>query len=591
MNRRHTRSLAACALVFSAVSAAAAAAAPATQPAPREEYRKFAMTHQGDAEAGKRLFAEPGRIACSLCHTTDGTGGKAGPDLFAIGDKFGRDDLIQQVLQPSATIAPGYNTTIVRTKAGDTFEGVVKESGDDAIGLMGSDGQLKRIKAADVEAKRTTDVSLMPEGLEGALTQQQFADLVAYLTTLKAPQSTAAAALGVPSEIQSLKTPVPLRQVNSAANSFKHPVWFGAVPGLTDSFAVVEHETGTIWLYRKTATEESKTPFLKVGKNAPGTTGLIGMTFHPKFTENRKYYIVRHTLDDAGGTGNPSDPKGDGKTAGKTDAKGFATRIFQGVAAADLRSDSGEPLKEVFTIHSTVNDHPGGSLAFGPTDGYLYVGMGDSGPHNDPNGNGQNLSVLQAKIHRIDVDHPDAGKGYSVPKDNPFVNKPGVRPEIWAYGLREPWRFNFDPVTHDLWVGDVGQDFYDEVDIVRRGENYGWNVMEGFERFSNKYRREGETFTPPVFAYARKYGQSVTGGFVYRGDPKSSFYGAYVFGDYQKKKLFALTQKDRKLEKVRLLADAPQSVVSFGQDASGNIYAVGYEGNIYKLDLDATKFE
>jgi putative heme-binding domain-containing protein len=573
MNQRSTRPLAA--LLLSA--SAAFAAPPATRPAPREEYRKFAMVHQGDADAGRRLFLEPGKVACSTCHTTDGSGGKAGPDLFAIGDKFGRDDLIQQVLEPSATIAPGYNTTIVRTKGGDVLDGVVKESGDDAIGLMGSDGQLRRVKTADIESKRTTDVSLMPEGLEGALTQQQFADLVAYLTTLKVPQSTAAAAHGMPADIPPLSTPVPLRQFNSGANAFKHPIWFGAVPGLTDAFVVAEHETGTIWLYRKTGAEESKTPFLKTGRATPGSNGLIGMAFHPKFTENRKYYVVRHTTDDK------ADVKGGGK--------GFATRVFQGVAAADLRSDSGEPLTEVFTIRSAVNDHPGGSLAFGPADGYLYVGMGDSGPHNDPNGNGQNLSILQAKIHRIDVDHPDAGRGYSVPSDNPFVGRPGVRPEIWAYGLREPWRFSFDPVTHDFWVADVGQDLYEEIDVVRKGENYGWNVMEGFDRFSNKYRREGETFTPPVFAYARKYGQSVTGGFVYRGDPKSTFYGSYVFGDYQKKKIFALTQKDRRLDRVRLLADAPQSVVSFGQDADGSIYFVGYEGNIYKLGLDATRFE
>jgi putative heme-binding domain-containing protein len=545
-----------------------AAAAPPTQPAPREKYRAFAMVHQGDAEAGKTLFFEPQKIACSNCHTTDGKGGKAGPDLFAIGDKFGRDDLIQQVLEPSATIAVGYSTTIIRTKAGDMVQGIVKESNDQTIGIMGADAKLIQIKVSDIDRKQTTDVSFMPEGLEGALTQQQFADLIAYLTTLKAPQSTAQEFHGMPLEIPVLKTPVALRQVNSPQNRFKHPVWFGAVPGLSDTFTVLEHETGTIWLYRKSGSEESKTVFLETGRVVKGTNGLLGMVFHPKFTENHKYYIVRHTVE----------------------GNGFATYIMQGVAAADLKSDSGQPLKEIFPIHSTTNDHPGGSLQFGP-DGYLYVGMGDSGPQGDPEGHGQNLSLLQAKIHRIDVDHPDAGKGYSVPPDNPFVNKPGVRPEIWAYGLREPWRFSFDPATGEFWVGDVGQDLYEEVDIVRKGENYGWNVMEGFERFSNKYRREGQTFVPPVFAYTRRYGQSVTGGFVYRANPKSSFYGAYIFGDYQQKRIFALTHKDRELDQVRLLVNTPQSVVSFGQDAAGEIYAVGYEGNIYKLDLASSRFE
>jgi putative heme-binding domain-containing protein len=526
------------------------------------------MVHQGDAAAGKALFMEPQKIACANCHTTDGKGGKAGPDLFAIGDKFGRDDLIQQVLFPSASIAVGYSTTTIKTKAGDSFQGIIKESNDQSVGLMGSDGKLVHIKLTDIDQQRTTDVSLMPEGLETALTQQQFADLIAYLASLKAPQSVAASFHGMPLEIPPLKTPLELTQFNSPENAFKHPTWFGTVPGLTDTFTVVEHETGKIWLYEKHGSIESKTTFLATSRVVPGTRGLLSMVFHPNYAQNRKYYIVNHT----------------------TEGNRFASFVMQGVAAPDLKSDSGQPLKEVITLHAVTNGHYGGSLQFGP-DGYLYVGMGDSGPQGDPEGHSQNTSLLLGKILRIDVDHPDAGKGYSVPSDNPFVNKPGFRPEIWAYGLREPWRFSFDPVTKDFWVGDVGQDLYEEIDIVRKGENYGWNVMEAFERYSNKYRRDGETYTPPVFAWTRKYGQSSTGGFVYRANPKSSFYGVYIFGDYQKKRIFALTQKDRVLDQVRLLATAPQSVVSFGQDAQGQIYFVGYEGNIYKLELDSARFE
>ncbi|HEY8749551.1 MAG TPA: PQQ-dependent sugar dehydrogenase [Tepidisphaeraceae bacterium] len=565
MTKSSTRLLAASLLVL---VIGAGVSAQSTRPAPRDRYRTFAMVHQGDAEAGKKLFLEPQKIACANCHTVDGKGGKAGPDLFAIGDKFGRDDLIEQVLEPSKTIAVGYSNTIIRTKSGDTFQGIVKESTEQSIGLMGADGKLIQVKTADIDQKRTSDVSLMPEGLEATLTQQQFADLISYLTTLKAPQSTVALFHGQPLEIPSLKTPVALKQINSRANSFKHPVWFGAIPGLADSYLVLEHETGTIWLFHKTATEETKTPFLQVGKFVKGTNGLTGFVFHPKFTENRKYYLVNHT----------------------TEGNGFATYIMQGVASPDFKTDSGQPLKEILPIHSLTNDHPGGSLAFGP-DGYLYVGMGDSGPQGDADHKGQNLSIMQAKIHRIDVDHPDAGKGYSVPKDNPFVNKPGVCPETWAYGLREPWRFSFDPLTGDFWVADIGQDLYEEIDIVHKGENYGWSVYEGFERFSNKTRRDNETYVPPLFTYTRKYGQSVTGGYVYRANPKSSFYGAYIFGDYQQKRLFALTQKNGSLDKVRVLTRTTQSVVSIGQDAMGEIYYVGYEGNIYKLDLESSRFE
>jgi len=545
-----------------------AVGAQTTRAAQRTRYREYAMVNQGDAAAGKALFEQPGKIACSQCHTTDGKAGKVGPDLFAIGNKYGRDDLIEQVLEPSATIAPGYTNNVIRTKSGEVYQGILKESNDQEIGLMGADSKLIHIRIADIDQRRPLSESLMPEGLEGTMSQRQFADLICYLTTLKAPQATAQEFHGMPLEIPSLKTPVALKQVNSRENRFKHPVWFGNVPGLADSYVIQEHETGSIWLLHKTDSEETKTKFLDIGRVVPGTNGLTGMAFHPKFTENHKYYIVNHT----------------------TEGKGFATYILQGIAAADFKTDSGQPLKEAITIHSSTNDHPGGALAFGP-DGYLYVGMGDSGPQRDPNGNGQNLSLLQGKILRIDVDHPDAGKGYSVPSDNPFVNKPGVRPEIWSYGMREVWRFSFDPVTGDLWEGDVGQDLYEEVNIIHKGENYGWNVMEGFERFSNKYRRDGETYVPPVFAYTRKYGQSVTGGFVYRGNPKSSFYGVYIFGDYQQKRLFGITQKDRMLEKARVLTKTTQSVVSLGQDAQGNIYYVGYEGNIYKLDLDSTTFE
>ena len=292
------------------------------------------------------------------------------------------------------------------------------------------------------------------------------------------------------------------------------------------------------------------------------------MVFHPKFAENHKYYLMR--ADSDGGH--------------------FPSLLLQGEATLDLRRDSGQPLKQILSFPGVTSGDHGGGLAFGP-DGYLYVGMGDSGPMGDTEGHGQNLSTLLGKMLRIDVDHPDSGKGYSIPPDNPFVGKAAARPEIWAYGLREPWRFSFDPLTHDLWVGDVGQDLYEEIDIVRRGENYGWNVMEGFERFSNRFRREGEAFIPPIFSYSRKYGQTVVGGLVYGASPQSSFHGVYIFGDYQKKGIFALTQKDRVLDRVRLIATSPQQPVSFTADDKGQIYFVGYEGNIYKLDLDSSEFE
>ena len=534
----------------------------------RQRYQTYAMVHQGDAAAGQKLFSDSSKLACTQCHTVDGKGGKAGPDLFAVGDKYGRDELIESILYPSAKIAVGYSTTTIRTRSGDMFQGIIKDANDREIALMGSDGKLVRIDTRQIDRQQTTDVSLMPEGLEAALTLPQFADLIAYLASLKAPQSSATLHHGMPAVIPPLKTPVRLEPFIRHENHFEHPVWFGPVPGLKDHFAVVEHETGRIWLLHKTATEEQKMPFLDTDRYDRGSRGLLGLVFHPNFASNRRYFFVKHLA-----SGNH-----------------FATHLFEGRAAPDLKRDSGEPIRELLDIEILTNGHYGGGLAFGP-DGYLYMSMGDGGPQTDPEGHAQNLSLLLGKMLRIDVDHRDPGKGYAVPKDNPFVGVKGVRPEIWAYGLRESWRFSFDPLTHELWDGDVGQDLYEEIDIIRRGENYGWNVYEGFEPFSNKYRREGEKYVPPIFAWTRQYGQSSTGGFVYRADPKSSFYGVYIFGDYQKSRLFALTAKNRVLEKVRLIGESPQQVVSFGRDDEGELYVVGYQGMIYKMDLSVTRFD
>jgi glucose/arabinose dehydrogenase len=192
---------------------------------------------------------------------------------------------------------------------------------------------------------------------------------------------------------------------------------------------------------------------------------------------------------------------------------------------------------------------------------------------------------------RLDVDRSEGERSYAIPPDNPFKDTAGFRPEIWAWGFREPWRFSFDVNTGDLWVGDVGQDRYEEVDVVRPGENYGWNVYEGFEPFSNRYRRPQQTYVLPVFAYGRKFGVSVTGGFVYRSQKRSSFEGVYIFADYQSQRIFGLRQQNRVLDTVRQIGFAPQRVVSFGRDVEGELYVVGYEGMIYRLRLDRAVFE
>jgi putative heme-binding domain-containing protein len=541
-----------------------------------DAYRKYALTHEGDVARGARLFADPQKLACATCHSVDGRADKAGPDLFAAGDKFGRRDLVDAILMPSATISPGYGTVIVETKMGDEFQGVLKQATEAGVQLMGGDGHLVSIAKADIREQRGSTVSLMPEGLQAGLSLQEFTDLTEYLAKLQQPESALVSNHGMPAIIPKSAKPVtvapffseplklPRGKVQTGLTSFHQ------VPGLSNVFLVL-HQKGMIWRMEKTATGEDKTVFADLTGEVfyeRGPNGLLDVAFHPKFRENRKYYLKYQVFEE-------------GKVATILVEKTFAT---------DFKGDSGKPPRGVLKIVSVAEDHSGGCLQFGP-DGFLYIVMGDTGPHNDPNGHAQNLQLLLGKLMRIDVDHTEGDLGYAIPADNPFVGRSDARPEIWAYGFRNPWRFCFDPVTGDLWLADVGQDRVEEVDIVHRGENYGWNVYEGFEPFSNQYRKEGRTFTPPVFAYKRKYGVSITGGYVYRGDRRSSFYGVYVCGDYSSKRIFGVTQENGTLKTVRQIGTLPQGLVSFGIDEAGHIYAVGYEGMVYQLDFTEARFD
>ncbi len=541
-----------------------------------EEYRKYALTHDGDISRGEKLFTDEQKLACAKCHSIDGQASKAGPDLFAAGDKFGRRDLVDAVLMPSATIAPGYGTIIVETKAGMEYQGVLKQSTDRGVQLMGADGKLVSIATADIKEQRGSTVSLMPEGVHAGLSLQEFTDLTEYLATMRQPETALVSNRGMPSLIPQLaklitarpfftqELRVPRGKVQTGLTGFHQ------VPGFSNVFLVL-HQQGMIWMMTKKANAEESTVFAdltQVAFSDRGPNGLLGMAFHPKFPENRKYYLKYQVFEE-------------GKVT---------TLIVEKQFAADFKQDSGRPPRRLIKIVSVAEDHGGGCLQFGP-DGFLYFGMGDTGPHNDPNGHAQNLQLLLGKMMRIDVDHSEGDNVYSIPKENPFHGWLNARPEIWAYGFREPWRFSFDRLTGDLWLADIGQDRVEEVNIVRRGENYGWNVYEAFEPFSNQYRKEGRNFISPLFAYKRKYGNSITGGHVYRGDKKSSFYGVYLFGDYTSKRIFGMTQENGALKTVRQIGSIPQGLVSFGIDEAGTIYAVGFEGMIYQLDFTGSRFD
>lgn len=540
------------------------------------------MGHDGNPARGRELFDDEQRAACGKCHSVDGSSSKGGPDLFAVGDKFPRRELVQAVLEPSAEIAVGFGTTVVDTKSGELFQGIIKEATAEALELVKADGERVRIATRDIEEQTGSTVSLMPDGLQVSLAQEEFTDLIEFLVTLKQPESTLMSNRGMPEDIPQLAKPIALRLFLSEGLRLPYAfvqqpgdvrfglVWFGQLPGVDRAFLVV-HQSGKIWLLDKSASQDAKTLFADVSQGVfseRGPNGLLSIAFHPRFLENRKYYLKHQVLEE-----------------GK-----IATTVVERRAAEDFRSDSGQPSRRLWKVVSTTQDHSGGCMAFGP-DGFLYIAMGDTGPQQDPQGHGQDLTTPLSKILRIDVDRNDPGLAYAIPADNPFLDRPDVLPEIWAYGFREPWRFSFDRLTRDLWVGDVGQDRVEEVAIVRRGENHGWNVHEGFEPFSNRYRKDGATYVPPVFAYRRKFGNSITGGYVYRGDKRSSFYGVYICGDYTSHRIFGLQQQDRTLQVVRQIGVAPQNIASFAEDEEGNLYVVGYEGLIFQLDFSEAVFE
>ncbi len=555
------------------------------QPANREHsvanadldtYRRYALIHQGDVTQGAKLFADEQRLACARCHSLDGRAGKAGPDLFAVGDKFGRRELVDAILQPSATIAPGYETIIVQTRAGEEYQGILKQANDAGVQLMGADGKLVLIATADLKSRRGSPVSLMPENLQSGLSLPEFTDLIEYLAALKQPANSLASHHGMPEEIPPIARPIGVRPFFAQALTLPRGrqetglTALQAVPGRAHDFLVL-HQKGMIWRMTKTPTGAEQSVFLDLTGEVfseRGPNGLQDLTFHPNFRVNRKYYLDYQVFED-------------GKVC---------SLIVEREFAPDFQHDSGKPPRRIINIASVAEDHSGGCLEFG-ADGFLYVIMGDTGPHNDPNGHAQNLELLLGKLLRIDVDHHENGRAYAIPADNPFRGRSAARPEIWAYGFRNPWRFSFDRVTGDLWLADVGEDRVDEVDLVRRGQNYGWNVYEGFEPFSNQYRKAARTFTPPLFAYRRKYGNCITGGYVYRGDKQSSFYGVYVCGDFNAKRIFGVTQENGALKTVHQIGMVPERLVSFGEDESGQLYAVGYEGTVYQLDFTGSRFD
>jgi glucose/arabinose dehydrogenase len=284
--------------------------------------------------------------------------------------------------------------------------------------------------------------------------------------------------------------------------------------------------------------------------------GLLGLAFHPRYSENGFFYV------------NYTDFNGDT----------HISRFSVSAENPDLADPASEKL--LIFVAQLFRNHNGGSVVFGP-DGYLYLGLGDGGSGGDPQGNGQSTQTLLGKILRIDV---DSGDPYGIPADNPFANGGGL-PEIWAFGLRNPWRFSFDSLTGDAYIADVGQNQWEEIDFLPAGSssgaNFGWDYREGNHRFEGIYL--GDDLIDPVAEYDHAQGCSVTGGYVYRGVNLPAWQGVYVYGDYCSGRVWALLRNADGAWQNASLFNTGTSISSFGVDEAGEIYLVDHTGDVYLL--------
>jgi glucose/arabinose dehydrogenase len=364
-------------------------------------------------------------------------------------------------------------------------------------------------------------------------------------TTTGAPSTTATARAATSAQFRAAE----VRLVQVA--TLDQPVAMAVRPGERTLYVV--EQVGRVRAIRGGRLDPAPVLDISSKVTAGGEQGLLGLAFSP----DGRYLYLHYT-----------DRSGDHQ-----------------VSELTMRGQRADPGSErsVLQIDDPFGNHNGGQLAFGP-DRRLYLAFGDGGGGGDPEGNGQSLESLLGKILRIDP-RPGGGRPYRVPSDNPFVDREGARPEIWAYGLRNPWRFSFDAATGDLWIGDVGQNAYEEVDFEPAGSggrNYGWNRREGLHAYNGGDRPSGAV--DPVIEYGRDGGAcTVIGGFVYRGQRIAGLRGAYLYGDYCAGWVRAARTRDGNILEQRDLGLEVPGLSSFGVDTTGELYALSLGGELYRL--------
>lgn len=349
--------------------------------------------------------------------------------------------------------------------------------------------------------------------------------------------------------------------LTEVATDFALPVDIQFVPGHPSVMLVVEQAGGVVRVEG-----EARRELMKIDVVTGGERGLLGLAFHPDYAQNGRFFL----------------------NATVASGKREKTQISSWkVPPGDDLSTANPALERVIIeIEQPYQNHNGGQLAFGP-DGMLYLGTGDGGFADDPHNHGQDRSTLLGAMLRLDVDKQADGKGYAVPTDNPFVGQDGVRPEIWAYGLRNPWRYAFSPDAR-LVVADVGQDLFEEVTIVGAGENHGWKVREAAHCFPEGATCSSKGLVDPIWEYPRQEGVSITGGYVYTGEALPKLRDHYIFGDFVSGRLWALALDGESVPKT--LGKWPLLPSTFGQDASGELYVADYgRGAILRITTPAAR--
>jgi putative heme-binding domain-containing protein len=495
-----------------------------------EDYARAASSSAGDPARGGVLFDDLKRLACARCHRVRGRGGEVGPDLSDIGGKYDREQLIESVLEPSRQIVEGYRPTVVATRDGRIVSGIVREETADLLTLVDADAKRWSVARKDVDTRKTVGTSLMPEGLTSGLSLDEFADLIAYLASLRS------AGQGTPGS--GVVGPVALPSGFVRAQVATGITGATAMEIAPDGRAFVCEQTGSVRVVKNGALLSE--PFLRVAVDSDWERGLLGIAFDPSFRKNDFVYICY-----------------------------VAARPYthHRISRFKARRDTAEPGSELVLFEgddqtklggNVSAGHQGGAIHFGE-DGKLYVAIGDH-TAGEP---AQRMDTLQGKLLRI---NPDG----SIPADNPFITTAkGKYRAIWALGLRNPFTFAVQPGTGRIFVNDVGETRWEEIDEGFAGANYGWPAAEG--------PSTDPRFRAPIYWYPVA---SISGGAFCPRGPAASFpakyHGRYFFADFVKGWVKVLDP------------DQPANVETFATGLSRPVdLKFGPDGSLYVLLRDA----